>query len=125
MHKTFTAFTAVALTATSSYFLFVYHRLSPISTYRISSSSEIPASLKHSKSTSITNPQNHIPITDTRSITLLLPRHLSDEEILARFVGGFFGGYVFAPERTALKMIRKEITSLECRYPIKISKMRK
>lgn len=38
---------------------------------------------------------------DSRSIKLLERDicGLSDEEILARFVKGFFGGWVFAPER--------------------------
>lgn len=57
-----------------------------------------------SKSLSIVNPHNHIADPDSISINLLRSEigELSDEEILARFLKGFFGGWSFVPERIFL-----------------------
>jgi len=53
---------------------------------------------------SIVNPHNHITDPDSISINLLRSEigELSDEEILARFLKGFFSGWSFLPERTYL-----------------------
>ncbi|KUJ18913.1 uncharacterized protein LY89DRAFT_507637 [Mollisia scopiformis] len=70
------------------------------------------------KSLGIVNPRNHIQLTDSRSINLLRSEisrsHLrdgdamvSDEEILARFLVGFFGGWSFTPERGLLAALRR------------------
>lgn len=37
---------------------------------------------------------------------LALGISLSDQQILAHFVKGFFGGYILAPERAALRMLQ-------------------
>jgi hypothetical protein len=59
-----------------------------------------------------------VPIHDTRFLTVRVPKHLTDEEILSRFVKGFFGGYVFKPERNVLRAVRKEITGFESKRNI-------
>jgi hypothetical protein len=40
-----------------------------------------------------------------------VPHGLTDEIILARYVKGFFGGYVFTPESIILKALRLDFTS--------------
>lgn len=59
----------------------------------------------------VVNPRNHMAIADSRYMTVELPlRHcdVSDEVLLAQFVKGFFGGWVFAPEAAVLKRVRPE-----------------
>lgn len=38
---------------------------------------------------------------------------MTDEVILARFVKGFFGGYAFAPEGLALRVVGKDLLGFE------------
>ncbi|KAF2465867.1 uncharacterized protein BDR25DRAFT_204293, partial [Lindgomyces ingoldianus] len=67
-----------------------------------------------------TNPNSCVALTDTRSITLTVPSRLSDEVILARFMKGYFGGWVFTPERSVLRVWRPDIvrfsSMLESRF---------
>ena len=60
-----------------------------------------------SQSLSIVNPHNHVSDLDSISINLLKSEsgQLSDEEVLARFLKGFFGGWSFLPERTYLSAL--------------------
>ncbi|KAK2747317.1 hypothetical protein FQN57_002215 [Myotisia sp. PD_48] len=62
--------------------------------------------LKHSISedTCIARLPGHTPIIPTVSGAKTLSE-LTDEELLARFTRGFFGGYVFTPERLLLRTI--------------------
>ncbi|PVH77616.1 hypothetical protein DL98DRAFT_463419 [Cadophora sp. DSE1049] len=61
-----------------------------------------------SRSFSIVNPCNHIAVPDSISINLLKSEigELTDEEVLARFLKGFFGGWSFLPERTLFGALR-------------------
>jgi hypothetical protein len=54
----------------------------------------------------IINPRHHISATDSRLITLSKTEigNLTDEEILSRFLRGFFGGWVFWPERGVISV---------------------
>lgn len=105
---------AAALVATGLYHLHnIYYSTYHIPLPHISSSNTIPSSIVTSVAVKLTNPHNHIPIHDTRHITVAVSKHLSDETILARFVKGFFGGHVFRLERGALSGIRKTITGFE------------
>jgi hypothetical protein len=56
----------------------------------------------------IVNPRNHIAVGDSRSIRLSTQGigKISDEEILARFLKGFFGGWVFTPERYLILLLQ-------------------
>lgn len=60
----------------------------------------LPASHAASRSFRIVNPRSHRGLRDTRTIILSKREigELGDEEILARFVRGYFGGWVFRPE---------------------------
>ncbi|KAF2794601.1 hypothetical protein K505DRAFT_360923 [Melanomma pulvis-pyrius CBS 109.77] len=113
MNKILVVSTAVALATTSIYFFRLQNYLSPVRTHQISSSPSIPDTLRRSRATSVVNPNDHVSVNDTRSITLQLHRSLSDEEILALFVKGFFGGYVFGPERGMLRAVGRVITRFD------------
>lgn len=54
------------------------------------------------------NPKSHMAVTDSYSIRLSKTdlRGRSDEEILASFTRGFFGGWVFTPERSLFACLR-------------------
>lgn len=71
----------------------------------------------------LVNHADHKLTQDSRSVELRIPRRrdrdgglgvssgaIGDEEILARFVRGFFGGVVLAPERAVLRMLRVRMT---------------
>jgi hypothetical protein len=50
---------------------------------------------------------------DTRFMTVDIPpsmRDVSDEVLLAQFVKGFFGGWVFFPESVVLKLVGMQLT---------------
>jgi hypothetical protein len=67
-----------------------------------------PSTLSSNSLNSIVNPRHHKLITDSRSIILSKAetKNLSDEEILARFLKGFFGGWIFTPEITLIATLR-------------------
>jgi hypothetical protein len=54
------------------------------------------------------NPRNHVSATDSRLITLSKTEigNLTDEEILSRFLKGFFNGYIFLPEKGIISLFR-------------------
>lgn len=64
----------------------------------------------------IVNPRNHHANFDTRSVNLFKSdiirketdkgTNMSDEEMISRFVKGFFGGWSFTPERGMLAVLR-------------------
>ncbi|KAF1936284.1 hypothetical protein EJ02DRAFT_359508 [Clathrospora elynae] len=105
--------TTAALTTTSVYMLRIQCSCSKVPSKRIFSSTDVPASFKQSKAASIVNPKSHTPVSDTRHITLELPKQLSDEEILALFLKGFFGGWVFRPERSVLRTLKMEMMQFD------------
>lgn len=61
-----------------------------------------------SPSLHIVNPRSHISATDSRKIILSKSEvgNLTDEEILARFLRGFYGGWVFWPEKGVIAAFR-------------------
>jgi hypothetical protein len=76
----------------------------------------------------IVNPRNHVSMTDSRSIHLSKREIglMGDEEILARLLKGFFGGWIFAPEEgliTVLRWAGRKLISVgfEGEYPIFIN----
>ncbi|KAH7091676.1 hypothetical protein FB567DRAFT_519192 [Paraphoma chrysanthemicola] len=95
--------TALACAATSLYAARCYLQISHIPPSRIVSTDALSDDFKASKAVALTNPNKHISINDSRRITITLPILLSDEQILARFVKGFFGGWWLGPERTVLR----------------------
>jgi len=106
--------TAAALAATGIYHLInIRNATGNVPARQIISSDRISDSLAQSKAVKIVNPYDHVPIHDTRNITIRVAETLSDEEILARFVKGFFGGHVLGLERGLLIATKKEITRFE------------
>lgn len=68
----------------------------------------LPRSCSSSATYKIVNPRCHQGLTDTRAIFLSAQEigQLSDEEILARFTKGYFGGWIFTPELTFFKVFQ-------------------
>jgi|SRR5690242_7659535 len=79
----------------------------------IVTSNRLPETFAHSFAVSVTNPNRHVTVDDTRSAIIPVPHGLSHEQILAKFLSGFFGGYVFAPERSALRLFGKQIVNFK------------
>ncbi|KAI3332138.1 hypothetical protein HD806DRAFT_518941 [Xylariaceae sp. AK1471] len=76
------------------------------------------ATADHAKSQSVAlmNPLGH-PAQQQDSYTLRIPVHklqrgISDEEILARFTYGHYGGWVLTPERWLLRIFKPSITHI-------------
>jgi hypothetical protein len=116
MNKTLAASLTVAIAAASTYSLFALYHISSISPRNITSTKTISEIFRTSKSVkSIVNPKNHIAHNSSRSISVTVPRDVSDEAILARFVQGFFGGYVLAPERSVLGLLRLDLVGYDQR----------
>src|ERR1700709_710246 len=92
---------ALAIPATSLFLTsYLYnHPLSASKSRTITSTNSLSKSCAASPSLQIINPRNHQTVQDTRSIFLSKQEigELSDEEILARFTKGFFGGWIFLP----------------------------
>ncbi|KAH7390965.1 hypothetical protein DE146DRAFT_150438 [Phaeosphaeria sp. MPI-PUGE-AT-0046c] len=105
-----TSIPAVLAAAGLYHLLNIYTAIHHVSADKISFSSNIPKSFQSSTSVKITNPHNHVPLHDTRFMSVAVPRTLSDEEILSRFIKGFFGGHVFRLERSVLRATRNEMT---------------
>jgi hypothetical protein len=59
----------------------------------------------------IVNPR-HYPesVMDTRWATLKIPLQYTDEQVLAQFVRGFFGGIIFTPERLLANNVLPKVT---------------
>lgn len=87
----------------------VISRTSLPASSQVSSSNTISANFTRSKAVSIVNPHHHVTVNDSRCAIASVPIALSHEQILARFLVGFFGGYVFAPERAALRIMGKQL----------------
>ena len=77
-----------------------------------------PQSFLNSKAHTIVNPGGYAGGSNgARTIVVRLPASkpsASDEQILADFVGGFFGGWVFAPERVVLQAVRRRLVNFSC-----------
>jgi hypothetical protein len=114
MRTIISASIGAAFVAASIYHVrLVHHAIHPVPVKQVSSSSRVSKSLVRSAAAKIINPHGHVPIYDTRYIIVPTSRDLSDEEILSRFVKGFFGGHVFGLERGILRVTGKELTRFE------------
>ncbi|KAF6823180.1 hypothetical protein CPLU01_11550 [Colletotrichum plurivorum] len=90
----------------------VYRRVSHVPRSRVVEKNGVSESFGKSHTLeSLVNPRQHVFVGDMRHVELFLSRHVKDETILAAFVGAFFGGKVFAPERMALEIVGKRFTS--------------
>ncbi|GME43725.1 hypothetical protein NCS57_00863800 [Neofusicoccum parvum] len=103
----------VSATGALAYTFITHRRISSISKTDIRAPDDNSKRFKSSHSvTSIVNPHGHPAIPSSRSISLSafpIAKDLSDEQILARFVKGFFGGWVIGPERTILRLFRPSL----------------
>ena len=116
MHRLVTASTVVAVAASSAFIFQTLRQINSLPPDRITVSYDLSSSFQQSKAVSIVNPHQYPSSDDSRYTTISVPNSLSDEEIMARFVKGFFGGYVFTPERTALRLLGKTITKFNREY---------
>lgn len=108
MNRIFATAALGATAAVGSYSLATYTNVSKVSRNSISVYYDIPESFASSHTVrNLVNPNSHPLALDSRSITIRGSKlsQLSDEVLLARFVKGFFGGWVFTPERHALKAL--------------------
>lgn len=112
MNKILTTSAAVALAAAGTYSFITWRSICLVDARSIIATENAPETFKQSKSVkSIANPKGHFSHYDTRTVTIRVPRDTTDEVILARFVKGFFGGYVLAPEGLVLGTLRKKIVN--------------
>ncbi|KAH7312214.1 hypothetical protein B0I35DRAFT_436384 [Stachybotrys elegans] len=92
-----------------------YLKLAQAPRRRIIEIDSIPDSLKDSVTRkTLANPRGHVSISDSRFMDIHgigNAQSLSDETLLAAFVGGFFCGRVFAPERVLLGMAKLDFVN--------------
>jgi hypothetical protein len=105
-----------AASAAGIYGALVYQRLSKTQGTTITKMNyESPTSFRTSPTMmNIVNPR-HYPesVMDSRFAQLKIPGQYSDEEILAQFVRGFFGGIVFAPEKFLANNVLPKVTNFD------------
>jgi hypothetical protein len=104
---------AGVMAITGYYGLQLYSSISLPPTVLIETADRIPKSFAQSFAVSAVNPGQHITIDDTRSALVSVPQSISQEQILAKFLAGFFGGNVFAPERMALRLMRRQLVNFK------------
>jgi hypothetical protein len=105
---------AVGGAAVASYYGYQLYATAALpSTFRIKTANQIPDSFTNSFAVSTVNPHSHISFDDSRSIIVSVSKHLTHERILAEFLRGFFGGYAFAPEAIALRLLGKKFINLK------------
>ncbi|KAL6251739.1 hypothetical protein RBB50_001949 [Rhinocladiella similis] len=100
---------AATIAITAPYYLYNLTRsISSVPSSHTRTGTPPPSFLKSKTHLGIVNPRVHKGLIDSRSITFKLPptrQSWSDEQILATFVQGYFGGWVFTPERRALGLL--------------------
>ncbi|KIW54134.1 hypothetical protein PV05_06516 [Exophiala xenobiotica] len=106
---------AAAVSITTPYYIYqVSRQISDVYPSTVTVTNTTSASYLESKSHCTVNPRNCTGLHDTRSIVVELPptkRAYSDEQILAAYIQGYFGGWVFAPERRALQLLRRRLVN--------------
>ncbi|KAF2741192.1 hypothetical protein EJ04DRAFT_116998 [Polyplosphaeria fusca] len=106
MNRLTATFAGTLFAASGAYTALTWWRISRIDFSTIKATNSIPDSLKLSGTlNAVVNPRNHIRRDSSRSITCKLPSRLTDEQVLARYLKGFFGSYVFGPEQVALRTL--------------------
>lgn len=101
--------TGIAVSATALRFYLHDHPLSSALTHRITASEGAVRSQIQSKVLrELSSPQQQDGTIDWRCITLGQNEvnKLSDEQVLAAFTKGFFGGWMFVPERVVFAAVK-------------------
>ncbi|KAJ9617129.1 hypothetical protein H2200_000850 [Cladophialophora chaetospira] len=104
MNRALRPIAAIIPVALGGYLFQAHRQVSHVKPSEVSVGEVGSASILESTAHAIVNPSGHARSPDVRSIVIELPpskRSRSDEEILAEYVDGFFGGWVFAPEQMA------------------------
>jgi hypothetical protein len=98
---------AVPALAVSFRTFLVEHPLSSSRTRNIKKQATLSPSCRRSASLDLVNPKHHQAWADSYSIDLSRQEigYASDEELLARFTKGFFGGWTFAAESNILMIL--------------------
>jgi hypothetical protein len=102
-------FALIPLVGGVAYTTAVYREISGVPASTVSSEDFVPSSLRNSKTVRIVNPQQLTATGDAYSTRIDIPnRHkdVTDEILLASYLNGFFGSWVFAPERFLLTAFR-------------------
>jgi hypothetical protein len=104
---------SLALPAAGALLLSTYLYNYPLSASKsrtIKTSSSLSPTSSSAPSLKIINPRAYPQNSSTDSCLITLSksevRNLTDEEILARFLGGFFGGWIFMPEKGIISLFR-------------------
>lgn len=93
-------------------------KLLPTRQLQFTSSSQNPKEFSNSRSQALANPKGHVAFTETLSVTLKVPLgssldNLTDEQILARVLKGYLGGWVIGPERWYLRVSKADIAQFQ------------
>lgn len=96
--------------AVGAYAAATYRSISSVPQTSITSNLKISESFATSHTyTELINPRHHAYATDSRSVTLKLPKgnaaSCTDETLLNAALKGFFGGWIFTPERIGLGVL--------------------
>ena len=99
---------AVPALAVSLRTYLIEHPLSSTRTRTIKTQAALSPSCTRSASLGIVNPKHHQAWTESYSINLSRREigNASDEDLLARFTRGFFGGWTFAAESNILMLLQ-------------------
>ena len=109
---------AIGGAAVASYYGYQLYAATALpSTFSIKTANRIPESFASSVAVSTVNPHRHITFDDSRSVIVPVSKHLTHEHILAEFLAGFFGGYAFAPEAIALRLLGKQFVKFKGACP--------
>jgi hypothetical protein len=114
---------AAAVTIITPYYIYqVYRQISDVHPSTVTVTNTVPAShLESTTHRTVVNPRRSTGLRDTRSIVVELPptkRTYSDEQILAAYIQGYFGGWVFAPERRALQILHRRLVNFTGKPPL-------
>ena len=105
---------AIGGAAVASYYGYQLYATTALpSTFSIKTANRIPDSFANSFAVSTVNSHRHITFDDSRSVVVSVSKHLTHEQILAKFLAEFFGGYAFAPEAIALRLLGKHIVKFK------------
>lgn len=109
---------AIGGAAVASYYGYQLYATTALpSTFSMKTANRIPDSFANSIAVSTVNPHRHITFDDSRSVIVPVSKYLTHEQILAKFLAGFFGGYVFAPEAIALRLLGKQFVNFKGACP--------